>query len=296
MPFGLFRTKTICQNSGEDADIIFLLFGPQKCETRTKMTWEAFAGNSSINDSIYDCLQHLEEADVLRIKRKLRTQSAADNKQEFFHTFRELILGSYLARKGFRVRAYQKYDGKDPDWSVLGDQGELTALIEITNFHADKKTESKIDAALAEKKWVWQDVKAVDASLRFHKAIWNKCGKYNDLAKSLNVAYVIGCFCNFNNPVEKSTVLENLHSPDSGLFRGGNGQGYPDVSGLVVYQEETLWVPPESVANAYVFDYFPNPHAVRQFAIPSGNYYPPMSINNTQHYQLLVRFFSEQID
>jgi hypothetical protein len=257
---------------------------------------EQFSGNSSINDTIFECLQYLDELVAMSIVRKLRTNARGEDKREFFHTFRELILGSYLARNGFRVRAYQEYDGHDPDWSVLGGQGELNALIEVTNFHADDKTESEIDAALAEGKWACPDVKEDAVSLRFHKAIWRKCGKYKDLAKSLDVPYVVGCFCYFNNPVERSTVMENLHSADSGLFRGGDDEGYPDVSGLVVFDEKTLWGPPDTVANAYIFEYFQNPHAIRQFAFPSGNYYPPMSISKREQYQLLVRFLSGAID
>ncbi len=114
------------------------------------------------------------------------------------------------------------------------------------------------------------------------------------MAKSLNAPYVVGCYCFFNNPVEVSTVMKSLHASDSGLFRAGD-DGYPDVSGLVVYDEKTLWGPPDTVANAYIFEYFPNPHAVRPFAFPAGHYYPPMSINKRQHYQLMVRFFSGEI-
>ncbi len=122
------------------------------------MTREEFAGNSSINDCIHDCFQHLDEAEVSKIRRKLRSNAGAEHKQEFFHTFRELILGSYLARNDFRVRAYQKYGVHDPDWSVLGRQGELAALIEITNLHADEKTEAAIEADMAAKGWASPDV------------------------------------------------------------------------------------------------------------------------------------------
>ena len=260
-----------------------------------KMTREEFAGNSSINESIHDCFQHLEAADVSKIRQKLRAHARADNKREFFHTFRELILGSYMARNGFRVRGYQKYGGQDPDWSVLGEQGKLAALIEITNLHADDKTEAAIEAAFAQGSWVSLDADPAEASLRLHKAIWNKCGKYKDLARSLNVPYVVGCYCFFNNPVEISTVMESLHAVDSGLFRGG-GDGYPDVSGVVVYDDKTLRVTPDSVANAYVFKYFPNPHAARPFPFPGGYYVPPMSINKRKHYQLMVRFLLGEID
>jgi hypothetical protein len=261
-----------------------------------KMKWEQFSGNSSINTCIFDCLQHLEDISAARIKRKLQTNARSRDKREFFHTFRELILGSYLARNGIRVQAYQKYDGLDPDWSVLGEQGELLGLIEITNFHADPKTESEVEAELDEGIWDCPDAEDGGTSHRFHQTVWEKCGVYKELAKSLNVPYVVGCYCFFSNPVERSTVLESLHSADSGLFRSGNEEGYPDVSGLVIFDEKTLWFPPDAVANAYVFEYFPNPHAVRQFAFPVGNYYPPMSISKKEQYQLLVRFLSGEMD
>jgi hypothetical protein len=257
---------------------------------------EAFAGNSSINNTIYDCLQHLDQANVTRVRDKLRLHARADDKKEFFHTFRELILGSYLARHGFRLHGYRKYGQQDPDWSVMDERGTPAALIEITNFHAANKTEAQINADLAASGWAYPDVDEADLSLRFHQAIWKKCRKYKELAKSLNVPYVVGCYCFFNNPVERSIVFSSLHAADSGLFRGGDDDGYPDVSGLVVYDEKSLWGPPGTVAYAYVFECFSNPHAVRPFVIPPGHYYPPLSINKRKHYQLLVRFLSEEID
>jgi hypothetical protein len=90
-----------------------------------------------LDDTIFECLQCLDEVDAVSMGRKLRSNARDYDNRKFFHAFRELILGSYLARHGFRVRAHLDYDGQDPDWSVLGGQGELNALIEMTISHAD---------------------------------------------------------------------------------------------------------------------------------------------------------------
>jgi len=79
--------------------------------------------NKSINEAVYECFQHIEEIDAERFVKEFRSQP--HDEEQALHTFRELILGSYLARKGFRVRAYQRFDGKEPDWSLLGERSEL---------------------------------------------------------------------------------------------------------------------------------------------------------------------------
>src|SRR5262249_13683562 len=80
-----------------------------------KMTPESFAGNPIINVCIQECLQYFEGVDRSRIERELRSDARARDKSKFLHTFRELIFGSYLMRRGCRVRPYQEYNGSMPD-------------------------------------------------------------------------------------------------------------------------------------------------------------------------------------
>jgi hypothetical protein len=259
------------------------------------MKVEEFSGNPGLNDCIAACLWHLEAGDAARIARKLRSNAGAPDKREFLHTFRELILGAYLAHNGFRVRTFEKHDGKDPDWSIVDDGGTLRALIEVRSFHADQQTESRIDAALAAGQWAYAEFDEAKTSQRFLQTIWEKCGAYKDLAKAKDVPYVIGCFGYFSNWLERSTVLENLHSPEFGLFRRPEDDGYPDVSGLVVFDERTSLCARDAVAHAYVFEYFSNPHATRPFEIPAGSLYSPMSIKRKEHFLLQARHDAGQI-
>ena len=89
---------------------------------------QSFSGNSSINACIYECLQYFEGADRARIEEKLRQERVRKVKRTFLHTFRELIFGSYLARRGCRVRPYRAYNGDTPDWSAFDERGHLLAL------------------------------------------------------------------------------------------------------------------------------------------------------------------------
>ena len=117
------------------------------------MTPESFAGNSSINVCIHDCLQYFEGVDRSRIERELRIRRTAKDKSKFLHTFRELIFGSYLIRRGCRVRPYQEYDGAKPDWSAFGERGDLLALMDVMNFHPLEAVEAEIRGDLAKGNW-----------------------------------------------------------------------------------------------------------------------------------------------
>ena len=92
-------------------------------------------------------------ADRAKIEEKLRQDARAKVKRTFLHTFRELIFGSYLARRGRRLRPYQAYDGHTLDWSAFDECGHLLALIEVMSFHPIESVESEIRAVLAEGKW-----------------------------------------------------------------------------------------------------------------------------------------------
>ena len=64
----------------------------------TKMKYGQISGSRSINATIYECFQHIEEVDAQRFVSEFRSQP--HDKQQVLHTFRELILGgSYLATK-----------------------------------------------------------------------------------------------------------------------------------------------------------------------------------------------------
>jgi hypothetical protein len=62
---------------------------------------------------IHQCFNYVHEDDVPKFLKKFRSQ-LKDNAQ-VMHTFRELILGEYLAVRSFDVRYEYRVDAKAPD-------------------------------------------------------------------------------------------------------------------------------------------------------------------------------------
>ena len=73
------------------------------------MKYGQIAGNPSINAAIYRCFDYLVEQDARLFVRKFREQ-VGDNEQ-VMHTFRELLVGGFLASQGVGVRYGQTIDG-----------------------------------------------------------------------------------------------------------------------------------------------------------------------------------------
>jgi hypothetical protein len=264
------------------------------------MIEDYFEGNPSINVCIYECFQHLDARDVTAFKRKLKSYSRLADKGDFFHTFRELIVGSYLARNnllarsGQRVQWQKKYGTLTPDWSILGRPSEPAGLVEVMNFHADRQTEIYVRTALDAGRIACFPYDEVKTEQRLRSDIIDKC-KYKELTESLDVPYTIACFCFLDNPVETRVVRRVLYSTESGLFRNSGDGIYPHVSGLVLFGELARYVPLDSVEMVYKFQYFPNPYALRMFTFPVGDYYPPMSLSNRERHLLFMRFAKGEI-
>jgi hypothetical protein len=285
------------------ADALSLLW-PGSLFGVLEMVPERFADNQSINDCIYECLQYFEEADRAEIENKLREDARAEDTGTFLHTFRELIFGSYLARRGCRIRPYIKYGEDEPDWSAYDEHENLIALMDVVSFHPLKEVESEIGKELAQGKpaRINLDSRYLDKlSKKFFDRLQEKCTCYRELVQSEEVPCLVACFFTFDNWLDEETeriITENLHSASSGFFRDKTGvQCYPDVSGLVTFYEPNLqFLPPDSVATLYAFDYHRNPQAVRPCAFPAGEYYPPMAIRESELYKICVRRGRKEIE
>ncbi len=265
------------------------------------MVPEAFSPNESINYCISECVQYFEGADRAKIEGKLREDARAKDHSTFLHTFRELLVGSYLARRGYRVRPYQEYGEQTPDWSAFGEGAKLIALIDVTTFHPLKEVEAEIRRNLDQGKPACPAIDFDRLSDKFFGRLQEKITDYTTLVQSLDVPYLVACFFTFDNWYDgetKKMILNNLHDASAGFFRDKTGQGsYPDVSGLVTFYEDDMrFLPPDSVEYIYTFDYNKNPHAARPCAFPAGVYYPPMAVKNRDHYKLCVRRGRKEID
>ncbi len=172
---------------------------------------EIIPPNQSINACILDCFQHLHASDIECYKREFRTQP--HDGPQVMHTFRELIFGSYLCRNGLPVRAYQKIDGKTPDWAMLGSNGEPTAIMDVVNLHANKAADDHIDAMLRQGKSAQLTVDEAEESKRVYQNIKDKCTAYKQIVESRRIPYVIGFFPQFKIAIDRSQIIDNLYLP-----------------------------------------------------------------------------------
>jgi hypothetical protein len=159
------------------------------------------AENPSINASIHECFQHIHHSDVQRYKKEFRSQP--HDGDQVLHTFRELLFGSYLACKGWKVRAYQEIDKETPDWCVFGDSDDPTAIIDVVNVHADKATDDRVKTLFKQGKPApLSDDEAAD-STRVYGSIHSKCRIYRELVESRNLPYIIGLFPQFALAIDR---------------------------------------------------------------------------------------------
>jgi hypothetical protein len=201
---------------------------------------------------IYRCFEHIFEADARRFVRTLRDQ-IHDNEQ-VMHTFRELVLGAYLGANGYVARYEQSIGGKTPDWCIFDESSSLSGIMELTNFHIDKATESEIKQHL-EAKGIWTGW-LPDNVDRLYQRLWRKATRYKSLIAEQGVPYVVGVFGGFEAAVQPDELHTCLFDEEHGLFRLCH-----ELSGVLFFEES---------AGQYTFSYTGNPNALRPIELPSG--------------------------
>jgi hypothetical protein len=217
------------------------------------MRYGRIAGNTHINNRIYRCFEHIRKEDALRFVKKFRKQPS--DSDQIMHTFRELILGAYLASNGFEVRHDYLIRGKTPDWCIISRTGALECVVELTNLHVDMATDIEIEAQLRSNGMasVWLP----DSDDRLYRCVWRKAQVYKALVEELQIAYVIAVFTDFKLPVLwEDDLYPSLQNPEQGLFKL-----YPHTSGVLHF---------EDTSQGYVFGYLANPHALRSIDLPNG--------------------------
>jgi hypothetical protein len=101
------------------------------------------------------------------------------DQEQAMHTLRELIIGIFLATKGFTVTSKRKIDDKTPDWSIA-DNGALKCIIEVVNFHTpDAAKDSAIHADIAGQAWTF--IYQPDHTDRLFETLRVKSSKYRDI-------------------------------------------------------------------------------------------------------------------
>ncbi len=216
------------------------------------MKYGPVAGNKSINATIYRCFKLIEEDDQRAFVKKFQRQP--HDGDQVLHTFRELLLGAFLASNGFRVAHERPLDGKTPDWSILTDEGQLQCIVEGMTFHCGQTTERKIMRSV-ETQGTWFGYPGPHDD-RLHCALEAKASAYKALVEQADVAYVIGVFAHFHTALDADEVREVVLTSDDCLF-----VHRPQVSGVLLFEE---------ASGPYRFSYIQNPSAHRSIDIPSG--------------------------
>jgi hypothetical protein len=213
------------------------------------MKYGPLAENSSINTAIYDCFHYISVNDQRKFVKEFRHQP--HDQDQVMHTFRELILGAYLASRGLKVSYHRRIDGKTPDWIILNDDASPKAIVELTNFHIDRTTEDDIKLQVRDKGSACYWVQPNNA--RLYQRIQEKSDNYRELIKKYNVAYVVAIFSEFTAGLKREQLHQCLFQDYGGLF-----SACPTLSGVLFFKES---------AGSYVFEFIENPHGVNHIVI-----------------------------
>jgi hypothetical protein len=116
------------------------------------MKYGKIAESEVINAAIHSCFKFVFEVDVKAYVKKFAKQP--HDQDQVFHTFRELVLGIFLASNGLTVESDRRLDGKTPDWTIL-ENGDPKCIVEVATFHTNKETKDAIKAQFAATGFAW---------------------------------------------------------------------------------------------------------------------------------------------
>jgi hypothetical protein len=212
------------------------------------------AANTSINSAIYRAFEHLSERDARSFVRKFREQPQDDDR--VMHTFRELVLGGFLAANGLPVRHEHAILGKTPDWVLVTEQERVQGIIELVYFHAPRRIESAMEERhKAGKVWVGR---VPPNAPRLYSRLQEKASAYCPLAEATGVPYVVAVFGDSKANLDLDDVRDCVLDTQAGLFMLN-----PELSGVMFFEEQS---------GRYAFSYIQNQNARRSIALPSGQF------------------------
>lgn len=213
----------------------------------------AIARNRHIDAAIRKCFTHLPSSATQKFERKFAEQRSDDD--QVMHTFRELIVGAYLASRGEKVEYEMPLAGKTPDWTLMNVVGSRKAILELTNFHAPRREEAAMRVSLmrGEIYCDWQP----DPTQRLYQAIQRKVDSYSPLVQGLGLPYLVAVYNDFLAAVE----IEELQHVLFEAYEGGIFRYSQVITGVVFFEEGS---------GVYRFRYFENPTATVPFQVTEG--------------------------
>jgi hypothetical protein len=215
------------------------------------MKYGKLVGNQSMNSCIYRCFEYIDDADVKTFVKKFR--NLQHHEEQIMHTFRELVLGAFLGSNQLKAKYDYNVYGQTPDWCLFDDELRLKCIVELVNFHIDKRTQDRIDSQIRDKGIATYFIS--NGERLYHK-IWDKAGTYKTLAQDHNLAYVVAVFGTFQADVEVNEIRNCLFEEEKGLFGL-----YPAMSGLLFFT---------TFSGEHHFVYIQNPDALKKVDIAQG--------------------------
>jgi hypothetical protein len=215
------------------------------------------AESRNINKAIYDCFDYLSEKDQKKYVKKFI--EIPHDQTQVMHTFRELLLGTYLSANGLIVESEKEICGKNPDWSILDTSFNLFAIVENVSHHLDRANEDDIHAQREAGKVAigYRPNRNDPEHLRLYSKIQEKASAYKEIVSEINIPYVVAVFIDLFPVIDVQEVIDCLMSGEESLF-----ELYPDLSGLIYFKESNM--------GSYHFEFIDNPYGLRKIDIPSG--------------------------
>ncbi len=201
------------------------------------------------NTHLWSLLKCLHPDDRASFVRKLTTQSL----RERFHTYRELLLGAQIRKGGADFRYEQKIDGQTPDWSLLN-SGKTVEIIDVVTLHQRHDKEIEITASLRATE-SWNGWIAVPPE-HIYRKLNDKAGQYSELARRLQVPYVLAIYGEWLASIAPEEVEHVLYKLYDGLFATA-----PEVPGVIYFHQKNF---------RFEFVYFTNPAPLQTPAVWSS--------------------------
>jgi len=202
-----------------------------------------FTPNKSINASIHACLLRLPVDVAIRIGKRIKHDAAGKDPDAAAHSYREVIVGSYLAEAGFVLDYERKINGKTPDWTLLS--GSVpTCLLDVFTLHPGKENYKR----------------AIDK-------IDEKAGAYATIARELGIPFVAVMYGDFYLGFYEDEVEELSRTTDITEDR-------KTLSGVLFVEDKHYFLPGSGKLHfRYRFHYFPNASAHVPIPIPQGQWF-----------------------
>jgi hypothetical protein len=179
------------------------------------------AGNPAINATIWKCFELIRSESIQRRFERLFRQHR-DDEVQIMNTYRQLVVGGYLAERGLQLEAEPVVLGKTPDW--VARNGQMQLLVEVFSHHGSQQVCRDIQHARV----AYPDRE--NDRQRMFSSLLGKISKYKAPCRAKSLTLVV-CVCiDFTSLYEPIEVLDDMTTGD-GLLSASS-----ELGGLLVYR------------------------------------------------------------